>query len=346
MAAIDPLTYLLTKNATAVHDFLDASVPLSRWVLVRLEPGGTLHMFLTAEAEEEHAIVPAKYRRRVLAEIKKPRGDDELLLFSIQDGELIVTRADRAQLARDALPPLVIDPRNHLPMPWPMGWHGPYALEARDTYRIDTPDCTVVARVESEAWDFNDIDLEGNPRHMWLLELAVERALDPALATDEQIAEITARFRHCGPWFDRTSYYQRRHPSRRFFAAEIDGHREGTTPWPEIKPLPRVMLGPPPGWEPVGAYRDPPIVFRIEGTKLRVEWTPPPGADGFEAARGHLREPSRFVVSAEGRKPTDEEVSTVFAMLGGAAFTEEKGKAHARVFLATAGWLREAAGKA
>jgi len=43
----------------------------------------------------------------------------------------------------------------------------------------------------------------------------------------------------------------------------------------------------------------------------------------------------------------------VFAMLGGAAFTEEKrsrsaakGEPHARVFLATAGWLRKPSGRA
>jgi hypothetical protein len=353
MAATDPLTYLLTKNADLLHDLLAASRPLSAYVYVRLEPDTTLHIFPTDEAEAEHVVVPSKHRRRVLAEIAKPRSDDELLLFTVRGASLIVTRVDRARIARDVGPRTLIDPRNHLPVPWPMGWYGPYALERRDTYRVDTPDCTFMARIEPEAWDYKDIDAEGNPRHMWLLEIAVERALDPAVASDEQVAEITARFRHCGAWFERTSHYRRHHPSRRFFGAEIHGHQEGTLPWPEIKPLPGVMLGPPPGWEPVGPYRDPPIVFRIEGTKLHVEWTPPPGVDGFEAATGRAREPSRFVVTAEARKPTNEEVSTVFAMLGGASFKEEtsprpaaKGKSHARVFRATAGWLRKSSGRA
>ena len=175
------------------------------------------------------------------------------------------------------------------------------------------------------------MDDEGNPRHLWRLELGVTRALDPALPSDNQIAAMTARFRHCGPWVDETHRHERRHPSRRIFSAEVDAHPKGMS-WPELQPLPEVMLGPPPGWEPVGSFRARPLVFRIEGTKLHVEWTPPPGANWFDAATGRASEPSRFTISTARRKPTDEEVSTVFAMLGGAAYSEEKrGRSAAKV---------------
>ena len=112
---------------------------------------------------------------------------------------------------------------------------------------------------------------------------------------------------------------------------------------------------PPPGWEPLHAFNVRPLVFRIEGTELHVEWTPPEGANWFEAATGRGREPSRFTISRPGRRPTDEDARTVFAMLGGAAFAEEKSARpaqdaqdkgrRARVFLATAGWLRKTAGR-
>ncbi|MGO8997380.1 MAG: hypothetical protein ACLQVI_29035 [Polyangiaceae bacterium] len=352
MPAPDFITHFIADNPNPLHFLLDSPDPLGDWVLLHLEARGQLLMFLATEADRDHAGVPPVYRPVVLAEIAKPRRDDELLLFVARDDELGVARIDRARIERELGPPDVLDARNHFPFPWPMGWHGPYALDIRDAYRIDTPDCQVLARI-IEAWDYQDVDDEGTPRHEWRLELGVTRALDPALPSDDQIAAMTARFRHCGPWVDETHRHERRHPSRRIFSAEVDAHPKGMS-WPELQPLPEVMLAPPPGWEPVGSFRARPLVFRIEGTKLHVEWTPPPGANWFDAATGRASEPSRFTISTARRKPTDEEVSTVFAMLGGAAYSEEKrgrsaakvkGKGTARVFLATAAWLRKTAGR-
>ena len=293
-------------------------------------------MFLATEADRDHAGVPPVYRPA-----SSPRSRSRAATTSCFSSWLATTSwASRGSIGRGSSaelgPPVVLDARNHFPFPWPMGWHGPYALDIRDAYRIDTPDCQVLARID-EAWDYQDVDDEGTPRHDWRLELGVTRALDPALPSDDQIAAMTARFRHCGPWVDDTHRHERRHPSRRIFSAEVDAHPKGMS-WPELQPLPEVMLAPPPGWEPVGSFRARPLVFRIEGTKLHVEWTPPPGANWFDAATGRASEPSRFTISTARRKPTDEEVSTVFAMLGGAAFSEEKrgargegeGEGHAR----------------
>jgi hypothetical protein len=355
MPAPDLVSRFIAEHTNTLHSLLDSPRPLGEWVLVHVADRD-LTLLLTAEADPDDRDFPAKHRRAVARELAKPRRDDELLLFDVRGGGLAVARIERARIGRELAPPFLMDPRNHFPMPWPMGWHGPYALHIRDAYRIDTPDCQIIAQIESEAWDFKDIDLEGNPRHLWRLELGVTRAFDSALADDDQIAAITARFRHCGPWVEVTHLYARRHPSRRLFGAEVRAHQKGTTPWPKIQPLPEVMLGPPPGWEPVGSFHDRPLVFRIEGTKLNVEWTPPTGANWFEAATGRVSEASRFTISTPRRKPTDEEVGTVFALLGGAAFREEKAArsaektkttraANARVFLAKAGWLRKAAGR-
>ncbi len=60
---------------------------------------------------------------------------------------------------------------------------------------------------------------------------------------------------------------------------------------------------------------------------------------------------SAAIDRAPKRKPANDEVATVFAMLGGAPHREEKlprakRGGHARVFPAAAGWLRKGAGRA
>ena len=348
MPESDFVSRFLAARGTTLRNFAKSPKPLADLVLVATGERDLLVLF-TQEVSADDEAFPARHRAAVASELAKPRGD-ELLLFEVTADDLVVARLDRDRIAREAGPSFVFDARNHLPMPWPARWRGPSAQGSQGIYRIDTPDCLVFARIDSEAWDYQNIDDEGNPRHLWRLELGITRAMHSALAGDDQIEAITSLFRHCGPWVEQTHLHARRHPSRRIFAAEVQAHPEGTVPWPEIQE-PEELLGPPPGWEPVGSFSDRPLVFRIEGTKLHVEWTPPAGANFFEAATGRVREASRFTISASGRKPTDEEADTVFAMLGGAAFREvkglkaPKGGAKVRVFLATAGWLRKAAGK-
>jgi hypothetical protein len=343
---------LIARYPNALHFVLGTPDPLGEWVFVQLEDRGKLITFLGTEVSaQHHEEIPPSHRDAIAAEVAKPRRDDELLLFVVRGDELEAARIDRARIERELPPPFLVDARNHFPVPWPARWDGPYALDNPDTYRFTTPDCQVLARID-EHWDYGDLDDEGQPGHEWRIEIGVTRAMDPAHASDDQVAQITARFRDCGPWVEATYLHARRHPSRRIFHAEVGGLPKGT-PWPEVQPMPEVMLGPPPGWEPLASFSARPLVFRIEGTSLHVEWIAPPGSSFFEAATGRLSEPSRYTISAPERKPTDEEVGTVFAMLGGAAFTEEKltrskakAGANARVFLATAGWLRKTAGRA
>src|SRR5262249_44279794 len=156
--------------------------------------------------------------------------------------------------------------------------------------------------------------------------------------TSEQVAEITGRLRNIGVFQERT-HKEQSHPSRRIYSARVDAHRKGT-PWPEVQPMPD-MVGPPPGWDIVGSARAIPPVFRIAPLRLRVQWTPPQEADPMDAALGRASEASRYVLTGEGRRrPTDDDVETVFQLLGTTAYTETKTKRarKERVFMTTAGW--------
>jgi hypothetical protein len=315
------------------------------WVLVWLEEAGILHFFMTEAADIYLAEIPMTFRHTIVAEIAKPRRDGEFPLFVIRDDTLIIAAIECARIARELGPPWAVDPRNHFPLPFPRSWRGPYALHGADTYRIDTPECQILVGMTRD----DDEDVV-RPLRPWIFEFGVTRAKESAPPSDDQVAEIISHLRFCGAFVERTHLIERRHPSRRIFGALVGAHPLGT-PWPEIHPLPDDMVGPPPGWEVVGSFRDRPLVFRIDGTELRVEWTPPPGVEWIDAAMGRAREPSRYAVSTTAqRAPTDEEVKMLFAMLGGATFTEAKRsgggakkQGGTRVLKATAAWLRKAA---
>jgi hypothetical protein len=341
MPDTDFAAHVLAAYSNAIHFMIDSPNPLGEWVVVDLPEERKLSMFLATEVDAEHAHVPEEHRAAIAHEVAQPRRDDELLVFEVRGGVLKAARLDRARIDRDLPPRFVFDVRNHLPTPWPAGWRGPFALHLARTYKIDTPDCQVIARILDD-WDRDE------KRERSMLEIGVTQAMDPVPPSDAQVQAILAQMRACGPWAETTHQHARRHPSRRIFSAEVGSHPEAVG-WREVQPE-EETFGPPPGWEPVKAFDVRPLVFRIEGSGLHVEWSPPAGVAFFEAATGRIRERSRFALRAEGRRPTDEEVALVAAMLGGARFDEVKGPGakrgrNERVFLSTAGWLRRPAGR-
>src|SRR5271156_6680542 len=128
----DFVTRVTARFPNALHFVLGSPDPLGAWVFVWIEERGRLLTFLATEVGADHAGVPLEHRAAVAAEAAKPRADDVLLMFAIRGGEREVARVDRARIDREIGPRFLVDARNHFPLPWPMGWHGPYALDLKD----------------------------------------------------------------------------------------------------------------------------------------------------------------------------------------------------------------------
>jgi hypothetical protein len=345
-AALDAFLQRASDLLYMVVDF-DSDEPLGETVL--FTDGSSKINFFIAEMADSESGAPPQYARDVVAVLERPGALDEdaIHVFVVHEGALHHARVGRAVLKRDLPPRNLLDTRNHLPLTPPRGWDAPYRLEDKDdVYILETSECQVIARI-IEHWE--ELWSE-NPKHEWRLEVGITRLHDAQQATDAQAHGVLAEFRNCDSFHDVTHTLERVHPSRRVFAARVGAWPEGT-PWPAIAPTGQ-RIGPPSGWAPVGTFRDRPLVFSIEGTTLRVEWSPPKGEDPMAAAKGTCAKASRYVVGhTTRRKVTDDDVALVRQMLGNASFREVRrtgarpsgGK---RVFESTAGWLRPAGGRA